>query len=59
MPDVLGKNLTEATKILKEQGFEVKINQETENRNQDEILVKEQIPTGGIEATSGSCVYLN
>ena len=27
--------------------------------NKDETLVKEQIPTNGIEATSGSCVYLN
>ena len=59
VPDVMGKTLTEATKILKEQGFEVKINKETEELNKDETLVKEQIPTNGIEATSGSCVYLN
>lgn len=57
--DVIGKTLTEATKILKEQGFEIKINNETENMNKDEVLVKEQIPSGGIEATYGSCVYLN
>lgn len=57
--DVIGKTLTEATKILKEQGFEIRINNETENINKDEILVKEQIPSGGIEATQGSCVYLN
>ena len=59
VPDVMGKTLTEATKILKEQGFEVKINNETEDLNKDETLVKEQIPTSGIEATAGSCVYLN
>lgn len=59
VPDVIGKTLTEATKILKEQGFEVKINNETEELNKDETLVKEQIPTSGIEATVGSCVYLN
>lgn len=57
--DVIGKTITEATKILKEQGFEIRINNETENMNKDEILVKEQIPGGGIEATYGSCVYLN
>jgi len=57
--DVMGKTITEATKILKEQGFEIKINNETENMNKDEVLVKEQIPIGGIEATVGSCVYLN
>jgi stage V sporulation protein D (sporulation-specific penicillin-binding protein) len=57
--DVMGKTITEATKILKEQGFEIKINNETENMNKDEVLVKEQIPSGGIEATVGSCVYLN
>lgn len=59
VPDVMGKSITEAIKILKEQGFEIKINNETENLNKDETLVTEQIPSGGIEATSGSCVYLN
>ena len=59
VPDVIGKTITEATEILKEQGFEVKINNETEDLNKEETLVKEQIPASGIKATSGSCVYLN
>ena len=56
--DVIGMSITNAIKVLKEQGFEPKINNE-ENVNKDETLVTEQIPAGGIEALSGSGVYLN
>ena len=54
MPDIIGKTLTEAIKILKEQGFDPKINDESENLNKDEVLVTKQIPSAGIEAFSGS-----
>ena len=59
VPEIVGKSITDATKILKEQGFEVKINNEQDNINKDETLVNEQIPSSGIEANAGSCVYLN
>ena len=53
VPNVMGKTISESIKILKEQGFEPKINNE-ENINKDEVIVTEQIPSGGIEALSGS-----
>ena len=48
VPDIIGKSITEATSILKEQGFEIKINNEQECINKDETLVIHQIPSGGI-----------
>ena len=59
VPDLTNKTLTEATQILEEQGFEIKINGETEDMNKDEIKVKNQTPSAGITAYQGSCVYLN
>ena len=59
VPDVTNKTLSEAISILKEQGFEYKISNKTEDLNKDETLVTEQIPTAGITAYQGSCVYLN
>ena len=59
VPNVTGKSLTEAIKVLKEQGFTTKINNETEELNKDETTVKSQTPSAEIKAIQGSCVYLN
>ncbi len=52
VPNVVNMNLTDAVNALKEAGFEAKINNETE-------IVNNQIPSAGIKAYIGSCVYLN
>lgn len=52
VPNVINMNLTDAIKTLNEAGFEVKINNETDD-------VNAQTPSAGIKAYSGSCVYLN
>lgn len=59
VPDVTNKTLTEAITILNNEGFEVKINSETEELNKDETIVEKQIPSPGIKAYKGSNVYLN
>ena len=57
MPDVKGKTVKEAEKILKEVGLEVKL--ENEEINKDEVIVKNQIPESGINVYKGRCVYID
>ena len=57
MPDVKGKTVKEAEKILKEVGLEVKL--ENEEINKDEVIVKSQIPESGINVYKGRCVYID
>ncbi len=59
VPNVTDMTISEAIKVLEENGFEVKINNETEELNKDEAIVTEQVPSAGIMAYQGSCVYLN
>ena len=58
MPNLKGKTIKEAEEILKENEIEIKIENETEDMNKDEIIVKSQIPEPGIKVYKGSCVYL-
>ena len=58
-PDILGKSLKEAEKILKENGLTLNL----ENQNLDEIdkentIVNEQTPKAGIVVNKGSNVYV-
>ena len=58
-PDILGKSLKEAEKILKETGLTLNL----ENQNLDEIdkentIVNEQTPKAGIVVNKGSNVYV-
>lgn len=55
----MNKTITEATKILKEAGLEIKINNEIEGLNKDEVLVKQQTPISGIEVNKGSFVSVS
>ena len=58
MPNVIGLTIKEAQKTLKESGFEIKINNETEELDKENTIIATQIPQAGITAYSGSCVYI-
>ena len=58
-PDVLGNTLEEANKILKEQGLEMVINNETEEIDKTQLTVKSQFPKTGIKIYKGNKVYID
>ena len=53
-PDVVGKSVAEAEKLLKENGLELVLESEVEDT---EALVKEQVPSAGIVVKNGSKVF--
>lgn len=55
-PDVLGKSIKEAKKILKESGLECVMEVDTED--EENTYVKEQIPNAGITVNKGSKIYI-
>ncbi len=57
-PDVVGKTLKEANKILKENGLEMVVENESEELNKDETIVSEQIPKAGIMINKTNKVYV-
>ena len=57
-PDVLGKNLKEAEKILKESGLEASFENLTEDIDKENTYIKEQTPSAGIVVNKGSKIYL-
>lgn len=57
-PDVLGKSLEEAEKILKENKLEASYETENEEIDKKNTYIKEQTPKAGITVNSGSKVYL-
>ena len=57
-PDVLGKNLKEAEKILKESGLEASFENLTEDIDKENTYIKEQKPSAGIVVNKGSKIYL-
>ena len=57
-PDVLGKILEEAEKILKENGLDIVYETGNEDVDKKNIYVKEQTPKAGINVTKGSKIYL-
>lgn len=59
MPDITGKTIEEAEKILKDKELEIKINNETGELDKKQIKVKSQIPEPGIKVYKGSCTYIN
>lgn len=58
-PDITGKTIKEAENILKENGLELKINNEYEGIDKENIVVSRQLPQAGIQTYSGSCVYVD
>lgn len=57
MPNVVGMSIKEASKILKENNLEAKI-EEQEGLDKENTPVKKQTPSAGIAVKSGSNVYL-
>lgn len=57
-PDILGKSIKEAEKILKDTGLEIVIENEEEELDKENIFVLEQIPKSGIMVNKGSKVYI-
>lgn len=57
-PDVIGKSIQEAEKILKESGLIVVVENETEELDKENTIVKEQTPKSGIIVNQNSKVYI-
>lgn len=57
-PDIIGKTIKEAEKILKESGLELVIENETEELDKENTVVKEQTPNAGITVNKGSKVHI-
>lgn len=57
-PDLVGKTLEEASKLAKESGIELIIENETEELDKQNTMVKEQVPKAGIIIKKGSKVYV-
>ena len=58
-PDIIGKTIKEAEKILKESDLELVIENEIEGLDKENTVVKEQTPNAGITVNKGSKVYVN
>lgn len=57
-PDLLEKTLAEAQKIAKENEIELVMEEETEELDKENIIVKEQVPKAGIKIKKGSKIYI-
>lgn len=57
-PDVIGKSIQEAEKILKENGLIIVVENETEELDKENTIVKEQTPKSGIIVNQNSKVYI-
>ncbi|MCI8383374.1 MAG: PASTA domain-containing protein [Clostridia bacterium] len=57
-PDLVGKTLDEASKLAKEAGVELIIEEETEELDKQNTMVKEQVPRAGIIIKKESKVYV-
>lgn len=61
-PDIVGKTIQEAEKILKENGLDFVIENEAEEMDKENIVVKEQTPKAGIIVNKDSKIsikYIN
>jgi stage V sporulation protein D (sporulation-specific penicillin-binding protein) len=57
-PDVVGKTIKEAESILKENGLNIEIENESEELDKDTTLVKEQTPKSGITINKESKISI-
>ena len=57
-PDVIGKTVTEAEKIMKENGLELVVQNEEEEMDKDNSIIKTQTPQAGITINKGNKVYV-
>ena len=58
VPDVTGKSINEAQKILKDSSLEIVVENDSEELDKENIIIKEQIPKAGITVNSGTKVYI-
>ena len=59
VPDVKYRTLKEVEKILKESGLVIKYEGEIDNKDKENIIIKEQIPSSGISINSGSSIKVS
>lgn len=57
-PDVVGKTIKEAESILRENGLNIEIENESEELDKDNTLVKEQTPKAGITINKESKISI-
>ena len=57
-PDLIGKSITEAEKIVKESDLELIIQNEEEEMDKDNTIIKTQTPQAGIVVNKGNKVYV-
>lgn len=57
-PDVVGKTIKEAESILRENGLNIEIENESEELDKDNTLVKEQTPKVGITINKESKISI-
>ena len=58
VPDIVGKKINEAEKVLKDKGLNIVINNEYEDINKQEVIITKQIPESGIIVNKGSNIYI-
>lgn len=57
-PDLLGKTILEAEKILKELNLELVVNNEQEDIDKENTIITNQTPLQGISVNEGSKIYV-
>lgn len=57
-PDIIGKTIQEAEKILKENGLKLNISNKTEEIDKGNTIIKNQIPKAGIIVNQGNNIYV-
>ena len=59
IPNIEGKTLSEATKMLKESNLKISINNEQEGMDKENTLVTNQTPKAGIKVKEESSIYVD
>ena len=57
-PDILGKTIKEAEKILKESGLVISIKNNEEDIDKENTIIKNQTPKAGIIVNQGNNIYV-
>ena len=57
VPELEGKTVKEAKQIAKENNINLVIESETENLDEENVVIKEQTPKAGIVINEGTNVY--
>lgn len=59
VPNIEGKSIKEASKILKDSNLILNINNEVEGMDKENTTVKEQTPKAGIKVKEGGNIYID